>query len=156
AAMAFAGLGDFKRAWELLALLNPIARGVSPEHVQTYKVEPYVMAADVYAAAPHTGRGGWTWYTGSSGWMYRLITESLLGLQLEADTLRFAPCIPPTWPSFKVHYRYRETFYHIAVQCAGGGQGIERVAVDGIEQPEKAIRLVGDRVDHDVQITMFV
>jgi len=118
-----------------------------------YRIGP---AADVYAAAPHTGRGGWTWYTGSSGWMYRLITESLLGLQLEADTLRFAPCIPPTWPSFKVHYRYRETFYHIAVQCAGGGQGIERVAVDGIEQPEKAIRLVGDRVDHDVQITMFV
>ena len=68
------------------------------------------MAADVYAVSPHTGRGGWTWYTGSAGWMYRFIMESLLGLKLEVDRLRFAPCLPAEWKSFKVHYRYRETF----------------------------------------------
>ncbi len=84
----------------------------------TYKVEPYVVAADVYAVAPHTGRGGWTWYTGSAGWMYRLIVESLLGLRLEVDKLRLAPCLPATG-KLQVHYRYRETVYHIrAVRTA--------------------------------------
>ena len=152
--MAFAEMGDSKRAWELFSLLNPIAHCATPGKMQVYKVEPYVMAADIYAAAPHTGRGGWTWYTGSSGWMYRLITESLLGLQLEADILWFAPCIPPTWASFNLHYRYRETFYHIAVQCAGGGQCVQQVTVDGIEQPDKTIRLIDDRVNHDVLVAI--
>ena len=87
----------------------------SPEEIATYKVEPYVVAADVYALSPHTGRGGWTWYTGSAGWMYRLIMESLLGLRLEVDKLRFTPCLPADWQGFKMHYRYRETVYHIAV-----------------------------------------
>ncbi len=115
AAMAFAALGDSRRAWELLAMINPVNHARSPEGIATYKVEPYVVAADVYALSPHTGRGGWTWYTGSAGWMYRLIVESLLGLRLEVDKLRFAPCLPADWKTFKVHYRYRETVYHIAV-----------------------------------------
>ena len=107
AAMAFAAMGDTgthecRRAWELFSLLNPIAHGASSENMQIYKVEPYVMSADVYAAPPHTGRGGWTWYTGSSGWMYRLITESLLGIKLQADILRFNPCLPPQWQTFKI------------------------------------------------------
>ena len=81
-----------------------------------------MVAADVYAVPPHTGRGGWTWYTGSAGWMYRLITESLLGLRLEVDKLRFAPCLPAEWTSFKIHYRYRETFYHITIRNGGSAR----------------------------------
>ena len=152
AAMAFAAMGDSKRAWELFSLLNPIAHGTAPEQMQVYKVEPYVMAADVYAAPPHTGRGGWTWYTGASGWMYRLITESLLGLQLQVDMLRFTPCLPPTWETFKIHYRYRETFYHITIRNGGGGQSVNRVATDGLEQPDKAIHLLDDHNQHDVEV----
>jgi cellobiose phosphorylase len=89
--MAFAALGDQRRAWELLSLINPLNHGSTPAGIATYKVEPYVVAADVYAVAPHTGRGGWTWYTGSAGWMYRLIVESLLGLRLDVDKLSFFP-----------------------------------------------------------------
>ena len=119
-----------------------------------YSVEPYVAAADVYAVAPHTGRGGWTWYTGSAGWMYRLITESLLGLQLDVDCLRFAPCLPADWPSFKIHYRYRETQYHIEVRNGGGGTRVGRVVMDGREQPDGLIRMVDDRQEHHVEVNM--
>ena len=115
AAMAFAALGDSRRTWELLAMINPVNHARSPEGVATYKVEPYVVAADVYALSPHIGRGGWTWYTGSAGWMYRLIVDSLLGLRLEVDKLRVAPCLPADWKGFTLHYRYRETLYHINV-----------------------------------------
>ena len=87
-AMAFALMGENDRAWELFALLNPIHHGATAEQIATYKVEPYVVAADVYAVAPHTGRGGWTWYTGSAGWMYRFLTETLLGVHLEGNRLR--------------------------------------------------------------------
>ena len=151
-AMAFAQIGDNKRAWELLAMINPINHAKSPEGIDTYKVEPYVIAADVYALPPYTGRGGWTWYTGSAGWMYRLIVESLLGLRLEIDKLSFAPCLPADWETFKVHYRYRETIYHITVlqTCAGNGEKI--VTVDGIEQDEKAITLVDDHQEHLVEV----
>lgn len=97
AAMAFAALGDRERAWELLTMINPANHTRSPEGIATYKVEPYVVAADVYAVAPHIGRGGWSWYTGSAGWMYRLIMESLLGLRLEADRLHLTPCLPADW-----------------------------------------------------------
>ncbi|MBR9980073.1 MAG: hypothetical protein KFF50_03505, partial [Desulfatitalea sp.] len=117
----------------------------------TYKVEPYVMAADVYAVAPHTGRGGWTWYTGSAAWMYRLVVESLLGLELAVDKLRFSPCVPADWEGFTVHYRYRETIYHIAVmQTADVGE--MDVSVDGIAQQDKAIPLVDDRKEHRVRV----
>src|ERR1041384_5720620 len=100
AAMAFAQLGDARRAWEIFAMINPVNHTRSAAALATYKVEPYVMAADVYAAAPHTGRGGWTWYTGSAGWMYRLALESLLGLSREGARLRVAPCLPAGWPGF--------------------------------------------------------
>jgi cellobiose phosphorylase len=151
-AMAFAAMGDTHRAWELFSLINPIAHGASPEQMQIYKVEPYVVAADVYAASPHIGRGGWTWYTGSSGWMYRLITESLLGLQLQVDVLRFTPCLPPHWQTFKIHYRYHETFYNITVRNAGGGKFVHRVRADGVEQPDKAVRLFDDRKKHYLEV----
>src|SRR6202042_299642 len=102
--------------------------------IRKYKVEPYVVAADVYANPQHAGRGGWTWYTGSAGWMYRLITESLLGLRLEVDKLHFAPCLPADWPAVKIHYRYRETVYHITLRNGGTGSTVGRVVVDGNEQ----------------------
>jgi cyclic beta-1,2-glucan synthetase len=152
AAMAFAALGDSRRAWELLAMINPVNHARSPEAIATYKVEPYVVAADVYALSPHTGRGGWTWYTGSAGWMYRLIVESLLGLRLEVDTLRVAPCLPADWKGFRVHYRYRETVYHIAVALTQDGNGETSVTVDGVEQHDKAIPLVDDRQEHSVEV----
>jgi cellobiose phosphorylase len=152
AAMAFATLGDSRRAWELLTMMNPVNHARSPEAVATYRVEPYVVAADVYALSPHTGRGGWTWYTGSAAWMYRLIVESLLGLRLEVDTLRFAPCVPANWKAFKVHYRYRETVYHIDVLHMGAGNGETGVTVDGVEQSDKAIPLVDDRQEHAVEV----
>ncbi len=156
AAMAFAKLGDSRRAWELLSIINPVNHGRSPEEIDTYKVEPYVVAADVYAVSPHTGRGGWTWYTGSAGWMYRLIMESLLGLRLEVDKLRFAPCLPADWGSFKVHYRYRETLYHITVLQTHNGSGESGVTVDGVEQSDRAIPLVDDRLEHVVEVRIDV
>jgi cellobiose phosphorylase len=151
-AMAFAELGDSRRAWELLAIINPMNHGRSTEEIETYKVEPYVVAADVYAVSPHIGRGGWTWYTGSAGWMYRLIVESLLGLRLEVDKLHFEPCLPADWESFKVHYRYRETLYHITVQQTPVGSGETSVTIDGVEQHDKAIPLVDDRQEHSVEV----
>jgi cellobiose phosphorylase len=152
AAMAFAALGDSRRAWELLAMINPLNHAKSPEGIATYKVEPYVVAADVYALSPHTGRGGWTWYTASAGWMYRLIVESLLGLRLEVDKLRFAPCLPADWKAFKVHYRHRETVYHINVLQTPAGDGEMSVAVDGVERPDRAIPLLDDRKEHSVEV----
>ncbi|KAF0146055.1 MAG: putative glycosyltransferase 36 [Nitrospirae bacterium] len=155
-AMAFAALGDSQRAWELLAMINPLNHGRSPEEIEIYKVEPYVVAADVYAVSPHSGRGGWTWYTGSSGWMYRLILESLLGLRLEKDKLRFEPCLPGDWDMFKVHYRYRKTLYHITLRQTPAGSGETSVAVDGVEQHDKAIPLVDDRQEHSVEVRIPV
>ena len=154
AAMAFAALGDRRRAWELFSMINPIHHARSPEAVATYKVEPYVVAADVYAVSPHIGRGGWTWYTGSAGWLYRLIVESLLGLRLEVDTLHVAPCLPTDWHGFTLRYRYRETVYHIAVTQLPGGDGKTRVTVDGVEQLDPAIPLVDDRREHAVEVSM--
>jgi cellobiose phosphorylase len=152
AAMAFAALGDSQRAWELFSMINPVNHARSPEGIATYNVEPYVVAADVYAVSPHIGRGGWTWYTGSAGWMYRLVLESLLGLRLEVNTLHFAPCLPLDWHGFKLHYRYRETVYHITVTQIPTGKGETRVTVDGIERPDPVIPLVDDRREHWVEV----
>jgi cellobiose phosphorylase len=151
--MAIALMGETERAWELFALLNPIHHGATPKAIATYKVEPYVVAADVYAMAPHTGRGGWTWYTGSAGWMYRLLIETLLGLNLEGERLRLAPRLPKGWPSLKLHYRYRRTIYHITINrltadAAGGNQFI----VDGQEQPGETISLQDDQREHFVEL----
>jgi len=152
AAMAFARLGDSRRAWELFDMINPVNHARSTEEAAVYKVEPYVVAADVYAVPPHTGRGGWTWYTGSAAWMYRLILESLLGLRLEVDKLHVAPCLPADWEGFKVHYRYRETVYHIAVVQTREDKGGMRVSVDGIERHDKIIPLVDDHKEHRVDV----
>ncbi len=152
AAMAFARLGSNRRAWELFTMINPVNHARLIEAVATYKVEPYVIAADVYAVPPHTGRGGWTWYTGSAAWMYRLIVESLLGLKLETDKLRFAPCLPADWKGFKMHYRYRETVYHINVLQMHEDRGEMSVTVDGVQRHDKAIVLIDDRREHSVEV----
>jgi cyclic beta-1,2-glucan synthetase len=154
-AMAFAALGDRGRVWELLAMINPVNHASSPEEIAIYKVEPYVVAADVYALSPHTGRGGWTWYTGSAGWMYRLIVESLLGLRLEVDKLRFTPCLPSDWPGFTMHYRFRETVYHIAVQPPPAENVETRVTLDGVDQHDNTIPLVDDHQEHYVEVWLL-
>ncbi|MDP1644223.1 MAG: glucoamylase family protein, partial [Thiobacillus sp.] len=153
--MAFAMMGDAERAWEFFAMLNPVNHGSTPDAIERYKVEPYVMCADIYGASPHTGRGGWTWYTGAAGWMYRLTVETLLGLQLEVDHLRIAPCIPAHWDSYKIHYRYRETVYHITVRRVAGQSGqVIRVTVDGVTCPDTRIPLIDDRREHYVEVDL--
>jgi cellobiose phosphorylase len=151
-AMAFAALGDSQHAWELFDMINPINHASTEAAIATYKVEPYVVAADVYAVMPHTGRGGWTWYTGSAGWLYRLIVESLLGLKLEVDKLRFTPCLPVDWETFTLHYRYRDTVYHISVFQTCGTDNKTRVTVDGVERQDDVVPLVNDRLEHAVEI----
>ena len=133
ATMAYAMQGEKEQAWELYHMLNPIHHAATIQQAQTYKVEPYVMSADIYATAPHTGRGGWTWYTGAAGWMYRLTLETLLGVTLENDCLRIAPCVPKHWQSYKIHYRYRDTVYHITINLQGN-------------KTEKAVRVTLDNV----------
>ena len=152
--MAFAAIGNTERAWELFNMINPVNHGSTPHGISTYRVEPYVVAADVYGVAPHVGRGGWTWYTGSSGWMYRLITESLLGLQLDIDKLRFTPRPPKTWPSYKIHYRFRETNYHITIKNGGDGITIQSLILDGTDQPEHFVPLIDDKGNHEVEIQL--
>jgi len=152
AAMAFSKLGDSKKAWDILTIINPINHTKTPEEVAKYKVEPYVIAADVYALSPHIGRGGWTWYTGSAGWMYRLILESLLGLRLETDKLYFDPCLPSDWVSFKIHYRYRETIFRITVTQLHEDNASLIIMLDGVECHDKFIKLVDDRQEHLVEI----
>jgi len=151
--MAFALMGESERAWELFALLNPIHHGGTPGQIAMYKVEPYVVAADVYAVAPHLGRGGWTWYTGSAGWMYRLLVETLLGVNLEGDQLRLDPRLPKTWTGFKIHYRYRQTVYHISIaRSAADPAGATLLSLDGQEISGGRIPLRNDRNEHAVEM----
>jgi cyclic beta-1,2-glucan synthetase len=152
AAMAYAELGDAERAWAVWRLINPLAHGSSPGGIETYKVEPYVVAADIYAVAPHVGRGGWTWYTGSAAWMYRLIVESLLGLKLRGDRLRVEPCFPTDWSAFSVHYRYRETVYHITVHHETPPPGAKRLRMDDQEQDDVDVPMVNDQREHWVEM----
>src|SRR5690606_29371140 len=112
----------------------------------------YVVAADVYAVQPHVGRGGWTWYTGSAGWMYRLLLESLLGLRLEGDTLRLSPCIPTDWPCYRVGYRYRATVYRIHARQEAGVRSPTLLMVDGVEQAGLHVPLLDDRGQQAVKL----
>ncbi len=152
--MAIAQLGDYEKAWELFRMLNPIRHSDTPEGAQRYKVEPYVMSADVYSAPPHVGRGGWTWYTGSAAWMYRLALETLLGLEWHNDYLTLTPRLPTAgWESYRIHYRYRDTFYHIEVnQEKTPADRKASVLVDEVEQPDGHIPLHDDHQDHFVKV----
>jgi cellobiose phosphorylase len=149
-AMAFAGLGDAQRAWELFTMLNPIRHADSAPAIARYKVEPYVIASDVYAMPPHTGRGGWTWYTGSAGWMLRFMLESVLGLSIEGTELRMNPCCPEDWPSFELNYRWRDTLYRIEVHRSCTDVPGSGWSLDGVECAAPTVSLVDDRRDHAV------
>ncbi|MBN1879666.1 cyclic beta 1-2 glucan synthetase [bacterium] len=152
-AMAIALMGDSERAWELFALLNPIRHGGTSEQIAVYKAEPYVVAADVYAVAPHMGRGGWTWYTGSSGWMYQLLLETLLGIHLEGYQLHVTPLIPNAWTTFKIHYRYRQTVYHIRItRLATDSSEKNLLSLDGQHLSGTTIPLQDDRREHFVEL----
>ncbi|HVE51553.1 MAG TPA: cyclic beta 1-2 glucan synthetase, partial [Casimicrobiaceae bacterium] len=152
--MAFAALHESESAWELMTMINPINHARTPEAIATYRAEPYVVAADVYAVVPHSGRGGWSWYTGSAGWMYRLIVESLLGVVREADRLRFAPLLPAAWPSCEIRYRFGETLYRITLRRGSSPDAKDSVHVDGIERRDRAVPLVDDRQEHVVEVVV--
>ena len=151
-AMAFAALGESKQAWELLHMINPVNHALTASDLETYKVEPYVMAADVYAVEPHVGRGGWTWYTGSSGWMYRLILESLLGITLNVDRLSFHPCVLENWEGYEVRYRYRSTYYHIKFRRSRAHESRGLIIADQVPQSGNSLLLVDDSLEHQIEV----
>jgi cellobiose phosphorylase len=151
--IAFALMGENDRAWELFGLLNPVHHGGTPQQIATYKVEPYVVAADVYAVAPHIGRGGWTWYTGSAGWIYRLLIETLLGVNLEGDQLRLTPRLPKSWTTYKIHYRYRQTVYHITIsRLETDAAEVNQLFLDGEKLAVKTVSLADDRREHFIEL----
>ncbi|MEN6548268.1 MAG: glucoamylase family protein [Armatimonadia bacterium] len=153
--MAAALLGDGDRAAEYFGLINPINHARTPEEVALYRVEPYAVAADIYGAEPHTGRGGWTWYTGSAAWMYRVAIENLLGLRLEGGDLFVNPCIPRLWHGFTVTNHFFSTTYEIAVENPEGvNRGVVAVWLDGEPLPDGRIRRVDDGATHHVRVLL--
>ena len=154
AVMAFAKMGETERVHQLLTMINPVNHGSTEEKIRRYLVEPYVTAADIYGSKPHTGRGGWTWYTGSASWMYRLIIESFLGLQLKANTLTFTPCIPVEWTHFKIHYRFKETVYHLAFSQVPAADKEIRVTLDGVVLAVPLLTLMDDHQEHFADIVI--
>jgi cyclic beta-1,2-glucan synthetase len=156
AVLATALLGDGDRAMHLYRLLNPVTHAKTPEDVATYKVEPYVIAADVYTAEGHVGRGGWTWYTGSASWLYRVGLEAILGFNKKGDTLEIDPCIPSEWKELAIEYRHQATTYVIRIHNPDGAQkGVARISLDG-QDLTGAVPLVSDGNRHDVIVTMGV
>jgi cyclic beta-1,2-glucan synthetase len=140
---------------ELFQMLNPISHADTPEKAARYKVEPYIIAADIYSMPPLTGRGGWTWYTGSSGWMYRLGLEAILGISRVGMALNINPCIPRHWSGFKVDYRFGTAHYKISVENPNNvNRGIQQVLLDGNPLPDNLIPLVEDGQLHEVQVVM--
>jgi len=155
AIIAFAKMGDGDRAWELFRLINPIKHTGSHREHSRYKLEPYVMAADVYAAYPHTGRGGWSWYTGSAGWMYRAGLEYILGFQKNGDTIIMDPCIPQKWKEYAIQYKFIDTMYDIRVENPQGlNKGVKRISLDGELSEGNRIPLVNDGKSHEVLVLM--
>jgi len=155
AILATARLGDGERAGELMRMLNPFTHAQTSEDVRRYMVEPYVIAGDVYAAAEHVGRGGWTWYTGAASWSYRVALEGILGFEKRGDRLRMDPCIPAAWPGFSLDYRHGTTMYAIGVRNPDGvSRGVSSTAVDGVEMTGHWIDLVDDGVNHSVVMTL--
>ena len=165
AVWAFARLGQGERAMQLFNLLNPISHADTPEKVTHYKVEPYVIAADIYSVAPYIGSGGWTWYTGSSGWMYRLGLEAILGITRVGNALQIKPCIPHTWPGFKVDYRFGTSHYLIEVvqlSAMRAGENLDiadrgglQLTLDGNPVPGNLVPLSDDGRQHQVKALMY-
>ena len=140
-----------------IAMLNPINHARTRADVLTYKVEPYVIAADIYATPPHVGRGGWTWYTGSAGLMQRAGIESILGLQVQGSSLRLAPCIPKAWPGFEMTFRHGSATYEIRVDNPDGREsGVRTAELDGkaICASPVVIPLIDDGAIHHVRVVL--
>ncbi|HJR10764.1 MAG TPA: glycosyl transferase family 36 [Rhodanobacteraceae bacterium] len=155
--IAFAMLGNGDKAGELLEIFDPIRKSDTAEKLQRYKVEPYVECADVYSVAPHTGRGGWTWYSGSAGWLYRAIVEWVLGFRLHGDTLRIEPCIPRKWKGFRLTYRRGSTAWRIEVENPGHAcHGVAAVELDGVTLQDSGagIPLAADGATHHVRVIL--
>jgi cyclic beta-1,2-glucan synthetase len=154
-AWAFAMLGQGDQAGALFRLLNPIHHADTPYKVDLYKVEPYSVAADIYSQPPHTGAGGWTWYTGSAAWMYRLGIEAILGITRVGNTLKIDPCIPHTWPGFQFTYRFGKTPYLIRVENPEGVErGIRKITMNRIALSKYRIPLTDDGIKHEIHVIM--
>jgi cyclic beta-1,2-glucan synthetase len=150
-------MGDGDRAGELFSLLNPINHASTRAGIYRYKVEPYVVCADVYSAESHVGRGGWTWYTGSAGWMYRAAVEGILGINLRGQVLWIDPCIPHAWPGFEITYKRGTSRYQIVIENPNGVcRGIVKASLDDheISRNECRINLVDDGTFHYARITL--
>jgi cyclic beta-1,2-glucan synthetase len=153
--IAYAMLGDGERAAELFGFLNPINHATNRAELHRYKVEPYVIAADVYALPPYTGRGGWTWYTGSASWMYRAGLEFILGFKLRGESLLLEPCVPPAWRDYEITYLHGKTPYHIRVENSDGpDRDVINVNLDGESSTRRDIPLVDDGRPHEVQVIL--
>ena len=152
---ALAALGRRERAAALLQMLGPVHHTRTAEAVAVYRVEPYVVAADVYGAPPHVGRGGWTWYTGAAAWTYRVWLEEILGFRRRGDTLTIDPVIPKDWPGFRLRYRFQNTTYRISVEnperCS---RGVTVVELDGVVVANKIVMLRNDELPHEVRIVL--
>lgn len=151
AVMAFARCGNIERAWQLWSLINPINHGLTVDAIECYKVEPYVMTADIYSVTPHTGRGGWSWYTGSAGWAYRLIIETLLGIQRHGDAITVHPLLPSDWSSISLVYRHGSSDYQIN---AARSEGEYQIMLDGVLLSGNIIPLIDNGQRHIVEICM--
>lgn len=157
AVIAYAKLGDGDKAWALFDLINPINHSDSVREQARYKVEPYVMAADVYAAYPHAGRGGWSWYTGAASWMHTAGIENILGFKKMGETLFIEPCVPKAWKEYSIKYKYMNTMYDIKVKNPDGiSKGVKRISVDQIVSTGNQINLMDDGKDHHVEVVMGI
>jgi len=148
--------GDADRALAVLRGVLPTGRAATPEGARLYRLEPYALAGDIYGEPPHAGRGGWSWYTGSAAWLYRFVVEGLLGLAVEGERLRLAPCLPSSWPGYRARLRRGEaTLYRIEVDnLAGTGGSVRELRLDGVAQADPTVRLVDDGGAHDVQAVL--
>ncbi|MGW8251861.1 MAG: GH36-type glycosyl hydrolase domain-containing protein, partial [Anaerolineales bacterium] len=155
AVWAYATMEHSSQAAELFQMLNPIYHSNSLEKAERYQVEPYVVAADIYSVEPHIGNGGWTWYTGSGGWLYRLGLERILGFNRHADRLEIDPRVPESWSGYTIQYRYGASRYRIRVDNPEGvRQGVKEIRLDGKKQSNTVIELLDDGEDHQVVIQL--
>jgi cyclic beta-1,2-glucan synthetase len=153
--MALARLGSGDEAAELFHMLNPVNHSRTSADVARYRTEPYVVAGDVYGRAPHAGRGGWSWYTGAAGWMYRAGLESILGLRRRGTTFIVDPCIPSSWKEYRISWQFADTRYQITVSNPDGScRGVATAEVDGVAVDPAAIPLVNDGRTHQVVIVL--
>ncbi|MEP6828618.1 MAG: glycosyl transferase, partial [Aestuariivirga sp.] len=151
---AHAMLGQRERAALLFAMINPINHTLTEDDVQKYRVEPYAIAADVYGVAPHTGRGGWTWYTGSAGWMYRAGLEAVLGITREGNKLRIKPSIPAHWPEAEVSIQFGQTTYKLKLVRSLAGQTKMEQEIETSSSGEYSITLSDDGVAHNITLAV--